>query len=161
MYEVFWYNANLGSTNNLEEACVDLYRNFLSTGYSLNEEDVNAWTSLGSGIKKDDRWMSTLQMLYCGKRLADLWNSYEFHNSDRFRKASVIGVRKWRGGGGYYRRIRTMAERRMNMAVMLDEGSTLVRADRRHLPNSWDDIQRSMERGWKSQHRGNKAWDKR
>ena len=81
MYEVFWYNANLGSTNSLEEACVDLYRNFLSTGYSLNEEDVNAWTSSGSGIKKDDRWMSTLQMLYCGKRLADLWNSYEFHNS--------------------------------------------------------------------------------
>ena len=160
MYDVFWYNANLSSYDSLEEACVALYRNFSSTGFSLNEAEVNVWTAEGSGIKKNDRWMSTLEMLHCGRRLHELWNSYEFHNSDRFRQGSVVGIRKWRGGFGYYRRVRTMAERRQNMAVLLEEGSTLVRPSRAHLPSNWDDIGRTVQRGWKSQHRGQKSWDK-
>ena len=160
MYEIYWYNANLGSYDSLEEACVALYRNFASTGYSLTEAEVNAWTAEGSGIKKNDRWMSTLEMLYCGRRLSELWNSYEYFNSDRFRKSSVLGIRKWRGGGHYYRRVRTMAERRQNMAVIVDEGRTFVRAGRAHLPSNWDDIGRTIQRGWKSQHRGQKSWDK-
>lgn len=160
MYDVFWYNANLGSYSSLEEACVQLYRSFTCTNLKLNEAEVNAWTTEGSGIKKNGRWTSTLEMLCCGRRLADAWNSYEFVNSDRFRKDSVIGIRKWRGGSGYFRRIRTMAERRQNMAVVLEEGRTMVRGRRAHLPNNWDDIGRTMQRGWKSQHRGQKSWDK-
>lgn len=160
MYELFWYGANVGAYDSVEEACVFLHRNFKSTGYGLNEAEVNAWNAEGSGIKKNGRWMSTLEMLYCGRRLNDLWNSYEFVNSDRFRQGTVPGIRKWRGGGGYYRRIATMAERRQNMAVIFDEGRTLVRGRRAHLPNAWDDIGRTIQRGWKSQHRGKKAWDK-
>lgn len=160
MYEIYWYNANLGSYDSLEEACVALYRNFLSTGFGLTEAEVNAWTAGGSGIKKNGNWMSTLEMLHCGRRLNEMWNSYEFANSDRFRQSSVRGIRKWRGGGGYFRRIRTMAERRQNMAVIVDEGRRLVRGRRSKLPNSWDDIGRTVQRGWKSQHRGQKSWNK-
>ena len=99
-------------------------------------------------------------MLYCGGRLTDLWNSYEFINSDRFRNGSVRGIRKWRGGPGCYRRVRTMAERRQNLGVTREEGPTLVRANRNNLPSTWDDVGRTIERSWKAQHRGQKAWDK-
>ena len=160
MYEIFWYGANLGSYESLDEACVNLYRTFEATAYSLNEGEVNAWTAEESGIKKNDRWMSTLEMLHHGRRLIALWNSYEFFNSDLFRNGSVRGIRKWRGGGGYYRRIRTMAERRQNMTVVMDEGRFLVRGGRAHLPSTWDDIGRTVQRGWKSQFRGKKAWDR-
>lgn len=160
MYELFWFGANLGTEDSLEEACVALYRNFKSTGYGLNEDEVRAWTADGSGIKKNGRWMSTLEMLYCGRRLSELWNSYEFVNSDRFRQGTVPGIRKWRGGGSYYRRIRTMAERRQNLGVVMEEGRTMVRGRRVNLPNSWDDIGRTRQRSWKSQFRGKKAWDR-
>lgn len=163
MYDLFWYDANLGSYDSLEEASVRLFYNYQCTDRELTDVDVNAWNKEGSGIKKAGRWLSTLELLYLGRRLSALWNSYEYHNASQFRNGSVNGIRKWRGGGGYYRRVRTMAERRQNMGVSGDEGVGLVRARRsgRNLPNTWDDIQRSRERGWKAQYRGKKAWDKR
>lgn len=160
MFDLFYYDANLGSYDSLEEACVALYRNFNCSGLSLCEENTHAWTSDGNGLKKNGRWLNTLEMLHCGARLSALWNSYEYHNSDRFRQGSVRGIRKWRGGSGYYRRMRTMAERRQNLGVVSDEGPALVRPTRNNLPNNWDDYGRTRDRNWKAQHRGHKSWDK-
>jgi hypothetical protein len=73
----------------------------------------------------------------------------------------VPNVRKSRGGGGYFRKLRTSSERRMNELILIADGEVPARAARTgaNLPNSWDDIvfgRRS--RGWKSQRKSLKAW---
>jgi hypothetical protein len=74
----------------------------------------------------------------------------------------VPGIRKWRGGRSYMRRIHTTAERRLNGLVLFEEGEVACRAARNthNLPHSWDDIMRHRENGWKSQHKGAKSWDR-
>ncbi len=74
----------------------------------------------------------------------------------------VPGIRKWRGGRHYMRRIGTQSERRLNCMVLKEEGEVSCRAARsgHNLPSSWDDIMRHKENGWKSQHKGAKSWDR-
>ena len=52
-------------------------------------------------------------------------------------------------GYRYHRRISTTPERRMNSGIVHDEGQVFVRGRRRHLPNSWDDFHRGLQRSWK------------
>lgn len=63
--------------------------------------------------------------------------------------------------GSYIRRPHTQAERRQ-ACWLEEEGEPRIRAARRanYLPTRWDDQPRCMERGWKSQHKGRKSWDK-
>lgn len=73
----------------------------------------------------------------------------------------VPGTRKSRGGYAFYRRPKTQAERRANQGIP-EDGEPVVRGARKphSLPSAWDDIRRSrVERNWKSQHKGQKAWD--
>jgi hypothetical protein len=78
----------------------------------------------------------------------------------------VTGVRCFRGGAGYsrryLRRFHTAGERRLGALVLKEEGEVAPRCARnsRNLPNPWDDIPRIVERSWKSQHKGRKAWDR-
>ncbi len=78
------------------------------------------------------------------------------------RRGPVHGIRKWRGGGGYFRGVRTMSETRLNALVLVEDGEVGCRPSRRerNLPHSWDDVPRHRERSWKSQHRGRKSWDR-
>lgn len=78
------------------------------------------------------------------------------------RRGPVHGIRKWRGGGHYFRRIHTTPERRQAALVVYEDGEVAARPARnlRNLPNSWDDYARCVERSWKSQHKGRKAWDR-
>lgn len=78
------------------------------------------------------------------------------------RSGPVHGIHKWRGGGHYFRRIHTTPERRQAALVLREDGEVATRAARnvRNLPNSWDDYVRHVERNWKSQHKGRKAWDR-
>lgn len=79
-----------------------------------------------------------------------------------FRSGPVEGIRKSRGGYGFFRRPRTSAERRLNTLVLIEDGEVSCRARRKpnQLPNPWDDILRHKERCWKAQHKGRKAWDR-
>ncbi|KWT98125.1 hypothetical protein APY03_0796 [Variovorax sp. WDL1] len=72
----------------------------------------------------------------------------------------MYGIRKWRGGPTY-RNCATMAQRRQNAAWHPEEGEVECRATRRdaYLFHSWDGRPRGVERSWKSQHKGRKAWD--
>lgn len=72
----------------------------------------------------------------------------------------VPGIRKWRGGNGYCRRMRTTSEQRLNALTLLEEGEISARAARsgRNLANSWDDHCRHRQEGWKAQHKGCKSW---
>jgi hypothetical protein len=77
------------------------------------------------------------------------------------RRGSVYAISKWRGGPSY-RNSRTMPERRLNAAWCVEEGEVECRPTRRdaYLFNSWDGRARATERGWKSQRKGRKAWDR-
>jgi len=77
------------------------------------------------------------------------------------RSGPVPGVHSYRGGPSCTS-IRTMAEKRLNSGTVYEEGEVDVRPSRRssHLPNSWDGRSRRVERSWKAQIKGRKAWDK-
>lgn len=77
------------------------------------------------------------------------------------RKGSVPGIRKWRGGPRY-RHSHTMALRRQNAGWLVEEGEVECRPCQRdtYLYHSWDGRHRPVERCWKSQHKGRKAWDR-
>lgn len=82
---------------------------------------------------------------------------------DEFRGfGPVEGIRKWRGGYGSCRRVRTMAEKRLNELVLYEDGEVSARTSRlgTNLVSSWDDVMRQNERNWKSQTKGIKAWDR-
>lgn len=82
------------------------------------------------------------------------------------RRGPVHGIRCFRASGGYgrkyYRRMSTTPARRQANLVLFDEGEVAVRAKRNstNIPNSWFDFSRERQRGWKSQHKGRKAWDR-
>lgn len=55
----------------------------------------------------------------------------------------VPNVRKSRGGGGYFRRMKTMAARRQAQHVSDDEPRVRAARSANVLPNSWDDYRNS------------------
>jgi len=65
----------------------------------------------------------------------------------------VPGVRKFRGGGHYFRRMRHMSERRQAALVVVEEGEVAPRPSRNThgLPNPWDDYRVTSrdDRNWK------------
>lgn len=75
----------------------------------------------------------------------------------------VHGIHKWGRGGPSNRASRTQRERRDNAFVLAQEGEIRARAARcgSHIPDSWDEKPRCLERNWKSQHKGRKSWDRR
>lgn len=74
----------------------------------------------------------------------------------------VPGIRKYRNGYRFMRRMSTKAERRMNALVLTEDGEVAARTVRTgyNLPSSWDDLQREIQRCWKSQHHGSKSWNR-
>jgi hypothetical protein len=78
----------------------------------------------------------------------------EFAPRQRSRVQGSYGVRyqgsKCRGGDGC-RRMRTLAERRLNELVVFEDGEVPARPRRRgrNLPHSWDLVGRSFEQNWK------------
>lgn len=160
MYTISWYFGTVDTYASLDEACVHFYRYYCATGRSFDAENVKAWRGQGCCLKKDGKELSSMEMLSHGKKLLPLWNSYEFWNAGLWRQGPVKGVRKWRGGPGYYRRVKTMQERRLNLSAMTDEGVVHVRGKRRNLPSTWDDFCRTQQHTWKEQFRGRKSWDR-
>ena len=150
MYDIYWYGRVHFRTANRAEACVELARMFACTYLAFNEASAAEWIAEGSGISFDEKPLNTFGYLCEGRRLAEMAKQ----------RGPVQGVRKWRGGSGYYRRVRTLQERRLNMAAMDEYGPEIVRGRRRdrNLPTAWDDIGRSNERGWKAQGKGRKNW---
>lgn len=78
-----------------------------------------------------------------------------------FRQGPVPGIRR-RRNGRYYRHMKTIALRRQADLVVFEDGEIPARPSRTAmgLPSSWDDHSRTIERGWKSQRKGRKAWDR-
>jgi hypothetical protein len=76
------------------------------------------------------------------------------------RRTPVPGVHKY-AHGHYFRRIHTTAELRLNQFVDPEEPQARASRTGYNLPNSWDDYPKTVERSWKSQHKGRKAWDRR
>jgi hypothetical protein len=77
------------------------------------------------------------------------------------RQGPVPGTSKWRGGPSY-RNERVMAMRRQNMGWLPEEGEVECRARHRdrYTYISMDGRARAVQRCWKSQHKGRKAWDR-
>lgn len=74
------------------------------------------------------------------------------------KRTPVRGIRKYRGGGyGFHRYPQTTPERRLNQA-MPDEPAARWARQGRHLPTSWDDLPRTVQRCWKAQRKGRKTW---
>ncbi|KVP39731.1 hypothetical protein [Burkholderia ubonensis] len=80
-------------------------------------------------------------------RMWETWNG----------EGPVPGVRCRRGGGHYYRRPKSMMERRQAAMVLTDEGEVAPRGARslKHLPNAWDDycVAAREDRNWKRHRR--------
>jgi len=78
------------------------------------------------------------------------------------RLGPVPGTRKRRGGPACFRQPATTQEIRLNAMVLPVEGEVSARRARcaTNLPDSWQEQVRSVERNWKSQHQGRKAWDR-
>ncbi len=74
------------------------------------------------------------------------------------RNGPVHGIRKWRGGGGHS--IRVIPETRLNALVVKEDGEVPARPARMSLPDPWDYDYRCVQRSWKTQRRGLKAWDR-
>jgi len=74
----------------------------------------------------------------------------------------VPGVHKRPASSGYFRRVGTHTERRLNALVLREEGEVASRPARQgyNLPSSWDDVHRDRQTGWKAQHKGRKSWDR-
>ena len=74
----------------------------------------------------------------------------------------VPGIRKRRGGPAHFRHPATTPEARLNAMLLPGEGEVSARRARcgANLPDSWDERVRSVEKSWKSQHQGRKAWDR-
>lgn len=74
----------------------------------------------------------------------------------------VSGVHRRRGGFGCFRRPQTQQERRWAAATLRAEGEPLPRPARNetNLRSAWDDILRPLQRCWKAQHSGRRAWDR-
>lgn len=62
-----------------------------------------------------------------------------------------------------HRSPKTQGERRQNALTVFEEGEVAPRPCRKgdSLPTRWDDVFRSTEHNWKSQHKGRKSWDRR
>lgn len=89
------------------------------------------------------------------------WRPVLYRPKDFVREGTVPGISKWRGGPSS-RNHKSMNERRLNGAFFVEEGELECRATRRdsYLFCSWDGRARSIERCWKSQHKGIKNWDR-
>ncbi len=72
----------------------------------------------------------------------------------------VRGIRKWRGGFGWFRTVNTSQEKRTHALVLHDEGEVPARAARspKNLPTAWDDFLRVPQRSWKKQSKARKQW---
>lgn len=162
MFEIYWYGSVHYRTSERAEACIELARMFACTGLAFQELNVADWVASGSGIVAHGQHLNVFGYLCEGRRLLEMGNSYEYHNAEQWRREPVHGIRKMRGGSGSYRRVRTLQERRVNMAIVDEYGGKMVRPRRnnRALPNSWDDIPRSREKGWKTQGKRQKHWMK-
>lgn len=120
-----------------------LYEAFSPSGRALPVVPLllrgQALTLLES-IRRRDRWRFPYD--YCGT-------------------GPVPGVHKRCHGGGH-RRLRSSGERRLNALVLREQGEVAARAARRgkNLPDSRDDYSRCLQRCWKSQRKGRKAWDR-
>lgn len=75
----------------------------------------------------------------------------------KYRYDPVPGIRKIRGGSGYYRNPKTTQEKRMSLDV---ETKEYVRKGRsfRNLPDAYDDIYRPVQHCWKEQSKKSKQW---
>ncbi|WP_160331264.1 hypothetical protein [Burkholderia cenocepacia] len=89
-------------------------------------------TDFGSVLTVDD-FLDLARLRSAGAR----WQ----RNSEYCGYGPVPGVRKHRGGGHYFRRMRHMNERRQAALVVEEEGEVAPRAARNlhGLPNPWDD----------------------
>ena len=107
------------------------------------------------------RRMCVNELAAYGRRLAREAFANRYGAVYVHRSGPVPGTGR-RSGGRYYRRMATMAERRLNALVLVEEGEVAARPVRcgRCLPSDWDDYVRHKERSWKSQHKGRKAWDR-
>lgn len=93
--------------------------------------------------------------------------------ADRDRRWRTRWLKDWNGEGPvpgtgkrgsysrHYKKPKTQAERRWAVWEV-EDGEPAIRAARQahYLPTRWDDCYRRVERSWKSQHKGRKAWDR-
>lgn len=102
------------------------------------------------------------ELVTYGKRLSGERGFFWIKRVHTFRRGPVEGIRKWRGGSGYYRTFSNQGERQKNAGILADEGEVWPRAARQasNLPDSRDDYHRSSQRSWKSQHKGVKSWNR-
>lgn len=120
-----------------------------------------AWALSATG-----RLLDLLALAAYGTRLRTQDYVERAHPGYVRRRGPVHGIRCFRASGGYgrkyYRRIATTPARRQANLVVFEEGEVAPRAKRNsgNIPNSWFDFSRERQRGWKSQHKGRKAWDR-
>ncbi len=147
------------------DSLADLAKAAARASYSLDYEARFGWP--GAAVRQQafsarGRPLATEELVAWGRRLFEALYAHRRFPGYVRRRGPVHGIRKWRGGGGYFRGVRTMAETRLNALVLVEEGEVGCRPSRRerNLPHSWDDVPRHRERSWKSQHRGRKSWDR-
>ncbi len=112
--------------------------------FSPNGRPLNLRGLLELGEDPSTRWAryASRGLVYCGY-------------------GPVPNIRKSRGGSGYFRRMHTISDRRMNALVVVEDGEVPARMARtgRNLPNDWDDDSFGRRsRGWKAQRKSRKAW---
>ena len=125
---------------------------------SLISWEVEASISAYSATNKP---LDVKELFNRGKSLSEKkYRKAITRNAYFYREGSVEGINRSRIGR-YYRKIATTQERREVAGVLNCEGEPDFRGNRRCLPNSWDDISRTLQRCWKRQHKGAKSWDKK
>lgn len=144
---------------------VSIIREYMPREYRiLNEDYVSIYDELlvkdvKNWVYSDDvfkRWLATKRH-----------NSYRVHNGrlylgdkqfPEFRNGPWPYVRCRRGGGGWYRRIKTTNERRQSADPEYKQFNRGSRG--KNLPSAWDDVGRDWrDDGWKSQGKNRHQWE--
>ncbi len=117
-------------------------------------------------LSSNGKFLDLADLVKFGSRLRnEQWAAHRFEGY-RHRSGPVPGIRCHRASSRYsrryMRRIETTSERRQAASVLPCEGEVPARAARNasNLPDTRDEAWRLVERSWKSQHKGRKAWDR-
>lgn len=152
-YRLFYFGCCMAETATFSEVEYQVYRWYRNALVHQTHDEITAgWRGSVYAVYQE-RIIGVDTLIQSARRVHK--EETDFINP---RGRVVSHTRKYRGGGGYYRKIGTTAENRMNQCI--DPDDIPARSSRRKLPDSWDDFIRHNQRCWKKQHRGMKAWDR-
>lgn len=135
---------------------------FRYRAYRWRSDAFVNWNEIHAAVSPNGKLLDLGDLWMYGQRLRDARAAERHYPGYVHRQGPVYGIHCYRGRKRYFRRISTTPERRQAALVVVEDGEVAPRPARSSngLPNSWDDYSRSLQRSWKTQHKGRKAWDR-